>query len=100
MPVVDVKKDLDAFSLTIVADFAAPVERVWQIYADPRQLERVWGPAREKAAVDRTRPKNKNMRIDKLPTKNQIFRLMAKPSGMVKDELRLCYNMIIIILFI
>ncbi len=44
MPVVDVKTDLDALSLTIVAEFAAPVERVWQIYADPRQLERVWGP--------------------------------------------------------
>ena len=44
MPVVDVKTDLDALTLTIVADFAAPVERVWQIYADPRQLERVWGP--------------------------------------------------------
>ena len=44
MPVVDVKTDLDALSLTIIAEFAAPVERVWQIYADPRQLERVWGP--------------------------------------------------------
>jgi uncharacterized protein YndB with AHSA1/START domain len=44
MPVVDVKTDIDALTLTIVADFAAPVERVWQIYADPRQLERVWGP--------------------------------------------------------
>lgn len=44
MPVVDIKKDFDALSLTIVADFAAPVERVWQIYADPRQLEKVWGP--------------------------------------------------------
>ncbi|MFA4929851.1 MAG: SRPBCC domain-containing protein, partial [Patulibacter sp.] len=28
----------------IVADFAAPVERIWQVYADPRQLERVFGP--------------------------------------------------------
>ncbi|MFT4295113.1 MAG: SRPBCC domain-containing protein [Micropruina sp.] len=44
MPVVDVTTDLDALSLTIVADFAAPVARVWQIYADPRQLEQVWGP--------------------------------------------------------
>lgn len=44
MPVVDVIKNLDAPSLTIVADFAAPVERVWQLYADPRQLEQVWGP--------------------------------------------------------
>ncbi len=44
MPVVDVKTDIDALTLTIVADFAAEVQRVWQIYADPRQLERVWGP--------------------------------------------------------
>lgn len=44
MPVVDVQRNTDTFSLTIVADFAAPVERVWAIYADPRQLEQVWGP--------------------------------------------------------
>lgn len=44
MPVTDVRHDLDNLSLTVTADFAAPVERVWQIYADPRRLERVWGP--------------------------------------------------------
>ena len=44
MPVTDVSHDLDALTLTITADFAAPVERVWGVYADPRQLERVWGP--------------------------------------------------------
>jgi uncharacterized protein YndB with AHSA1/START domain len=44
VPVTDVRKDLDALTLTIVADFAAPVERVWQVYADPRRLEKVWGP--------------------------------------------------------
>ena len=44
MPVVDVSKNLDALSLTLVADFAAPVPRVWELYADPRQLEQVWGP--------------------------------------------------------
>ena len=44
MPVTDVTHDLDALTLTITADFAAPPERVWQVYADPRQLERVWGP--------------------------------------------------------
>lgn len=44
MPVTDVKHDLDARTLTITADFAAPVDRVWEVYADPRQLERVWGP--------------------------------------------------------
>ncbi|NLU84832.1 SRPBCC domain-containing protein [Rhodococcus sp. HNM0569] len=44
MPVSDVQHDLDNRTLTITADFAAPVQRVWQIYADPRQLEKVWGP--------------------------------------------------------
>ena len=44
MPVTDVRQDPDALTLTITADFAAPPERVWQVYADPRQLEKVWGP--------------------------------------------------------
>jgi uncharacterized protein YndB with AHSA1/START domain len=44
MPVTDVKHDLDTRTLTITAEFAAPVERIWQVYADPRQLEKVWGP--------------------------------------------------------
>lgn len=44
MPVTDVQQDLDHRSLTIVADFAVPPARLWQVYADPRQLERVWGP--------------------------------------------------------
>ena len=44
MPVTDVHHDLDALTLTITADFAASPERVWEVYADPRQLERVWGP--------------------------------------------------------
>jgi uncharacterized protein YndB with AHSA1/START domain len=44
VPVTDVTHDLDTLTLTITAEFAAPVERIWQIYADPRQLERVFGP--------------------------------------------------------
>lgn len=44
MPVIDVSHDLDALTLTIVAEFAAPVQRIWDLYADPRQLEKVWGP--------------------------------------------------------
>ena len=44
MPVTDVNQDLDARTLTITAEFAAPVERIWQVYADPRQLEKVFGP--------------------------------------------------------
>lgn len=44
MPVTDVRHDLEALTITITAQFAAPVERIWEIYADPRQLEKVWGP--------------------------------------------------------
>ncbi|MFY1697848.1 MULTISPECIES: SRPBCC family protein [unclassified Solwaraspora] len=51
MPVTDVQQDLDDLTLTITADFAAPLERVWQVYADPRQLEKVWGPPTYPATV-------------------------------------------------
>ncbi|GGO05887.1 activator of HSP90 ATPase [Microbispora rosea subsp. aerata] len=51
MPVIDVQHQLDTLTLTIVAEFAAPVERVWQIYADPRQLEKIWGPPGYPATV-------------------------------------------------
>jgi len=37
-------KDPEALSLIIVNEFDADVERVWQIWEDPRQLERWWGP--------------------------------------------------------
>ena len=51
MPVTDVRTDLDNRTLTIVAEFAAPVARIWQVYADPRQLEKVWGPPTYPATV-------------------------------------------------
>jgi uncharacterized protein YndB with AHSA1/START domain len=44
MTVKDVQKDLAAGTMTITAEFDAPVERVWQVWADPRQLEQWWGP--------------------------------------------------------
>jgi len=51
VPVTDVHHDLDTLTLPITADFAAPVERIWQVYADPRQLEKVWGPPTYPATV-------------------------------------------------
>lgn len=51
MPVTDVDHDLDTCTLTITAEFAAPVDRIWQIYADPRQLEKIWGPPEYPATV-------------------------------------------------
>ena len=51
MPVTDVQHDPANLTLTITADFAAPIERIWQIYADPRQLEKIWGPPTYPATV-------------------------------------------------
>ena len=44
MTVTGVRKDPRALTMTIDAEFDAPRERVWQLWADPRQLERWWGP--------------------------------------------------------
>jgi len=53
MTVVRVEKDLDRLSLLLVADFDAPIERVWQLWADPRLLERWWGPPTHPATMQR-----------------------------------------------
>ena len=44
MPVTSVSTDPANLTMTVVADFAAPLQRLWEAYADPRQLERFWGP--------------------------------------------------------
>jgi uncharacterized protein YndB with AHSA1/START domain len=44
MTVTGVQKDPQALTMTITAEFDADAERVWQLWADPRQLERWWGP--------------------------------------------------------
>lgn len=52
MSVTRVDKDFDSLTLTLVADFDAPIERVWQLWADPRLLERWWGPPSHPATVE------------------------------------------------
>lgn len=44
MPVTNVTKDPENLTMTVVADFAAPLLRVWDAYTDPRQIEKFWGP--------------------------------------------------------
>ena len=44
MSVTSVEKDLEALTMTVTADLDATVERAWQLWADPRQFERWWGP--------------------------------------------------------
>ena len=44
MTVTAIRKDPQSRTMTLEAEFEASPERVWQLWADPRQLERWWGP--------------------------------------------------------
>lgn len=44
MTIVSTTPDSDTLTVTIINDLAAPPARVWQLWADPRQLERWWAP--------------------------------------------------------
>jgi uncharacterized protein YndB with AHSA1/START domain len=52
MTVTALRKNPETLSMTLVAEFDASPERVWQLWADPRQLERWWGPPTYPATVD------------------------------------------------
>jgi uncharacterized protein YndB with AHSA1/START domain len=51
MSVTSVHKDPENMTMTIAAEFDAPIGRVWQLWANPRQLERWWGPPTYPATV-------------------------------------------------
>jgi uncharacterized protein YndB with AHSA1/START domain len=44
MPITSVTSDAEALSLTVIGDYPVPLERLWNAWADPRQLEKFWGP--------------------------------------------------------
>jgi uncharacterized protein YndB with AHSA1/START domain len=44
VPITSVTQDPDQLTLSIVADFPVSQARLWAAWADPRQLERFWGP--------------------------------------------------------
>lgn len=51
MTVTDIRKDTTALTMTIASQWDAPIARVWQLWADPRKLERWWGPPTYPATV-------------------------------------------------
>jgi uncharacterized protein YndB with AHSA1/START domain len=53
MSVISLEKDFDSLSLSLTVEFGAPIERVWQLWADPRQLERWWGPPTHPSTVEK-----------------------------------------------
>ena len=42
MPITSVTSDPQALTLTVIGDYPVSVERLWEAYSDPRQLERLW----------------------------------------------------------
>jgi uncharacterized protein YndB with AHSA1/START domain len=52
MSITSLDKDYDHLSLTLVLDFEASMEQVWELWADPRKLERWWGPPGYPATVE------------------------------------------------
>lgn len=44
MAATSIDKDHEALVMTLTTELDAPIERAWQLWADPRQLERWWGP--------------------------------------------------------
>jgi uncharacterized protein YndB with AHSA1/START domain len=51
MTVTEVRKDPETLTMTLDAEFEASPDQVWQLWADPRQLERWWGPPTYPATV-------------------------------------------------
>lgn len=52
MAVTSVIKDLEGPSMTVVSEYDVTVARAWLLWADPRQLERWWGPPTYPATVE------------------------------------------------
>jgi uncharacterized protein YndB with AHSA1/START domain len=50
--VTSIDRDFDRLTLTLVVEVMASVERCWRLWADPRQLERWWGPPGYPASVE------------------------------------------------
>jgi uncharacterized protein YndB with AHSA1/START domain len=44
VPIKSIESDPETLTLTAIGEFEVPVERLWNAWSDPRQLERFWGP--------------------------------------------------------
>ncbi|MDF2145406.1 SRPBCC domain-containing protein [Knoellia sp. p5-6-4] len=52
MSITSISKDTDQLTMTVTADYDVSADRAWQLWADPRQLERWWGPPTYPATVE------------------------------------------------
>lgn len=44
MPLTSITRDPVLLTLTVVGEYVAPQQALWDAFADPRKLERFWGP--------------------------------------------------------
>jgi uncharacterized protein YndB with AHSA1/START domain len=53
LSVTSVDTDYDNLTITLIADFDAPIDQVWELWSDPRKLEGWWGPPNYPATFEK-----------------------------------------------
>jgi uncharacterized protein YndB with AHSA1/START domain len=81
MSVTNVRKDPEQLTMTVTAEYDVNADRAWQLWADPRQLERWWGPPTYPATVEK----------HDLTTGGQVSYYMTGPEG---DQARGWWNVL------
>jgi uncharacterized protein YndB with AHSA1/START domain len=71
MTITSVDTDYDSLTVTLIADFDNPIDQVWELWSDPRKLERWWGPPGYPATVER----------HELSAGGEVAYLMTGPEG-------------------
>jgi len=71
LSVTSVDKDYDNLAVTLVAEFDAPIDQAWELWSEPRNLERWWGPPGYPATVE----------THDLTPGGQVTYLMTGPEG-------------------
>lgn len=71
MSVTSVETDYDALTIRLIADFDEPMNQVWELWSDPRKLERWWGPPSHPATFEK---------YDLIPG-GEVTYFMAGPDG-------------------
>jgi uncharacterized protein YndB with AHSA1/START domain len=71
LSVTSVDTDYDNLTVILVAEFDASIDRVWELWSDPRKLERWWGPPDYPATVE----------THDLTPGGQVKYLMTGPEG-------------------
>ena len=53
MSITRVETDYDTLTIRLIADCDAPIDEVWELWSDPRKLERWWGPPAHPATFEK-----------------------------------------------